>query len=139
MAPAEIERMASTLPRICASETWDSDAGQQFRVRAASTAASIGRTPRRFLTVARALGRSTYGGSGYAARLQEHQESAAAALRAVNGTAGTSGSGADRPRAWARRLAATNGAAPARPLPRPPGSTGTPGLAEVAGIAWVPA
>ena len=119
-AAAEIERMASTLPRICASETWDSDAGEQFRVRAASTAASIGRTHRRFFTVARALGRSTYGGSGYAAQLQEHQEKAAAALAAVNGTAGTSGSEADRRRAWTQLLDATNGADPTRPLPQPP-------------------
>ena len=141
-AAAEIERMASTLPRICASETWDSDAGQQFRVRAASTAASIGRTHRRFFTVARALGRSTYGGSRYAAQLQEHQEKAAAALGAVNGTAGTSGSEADRRRAWTQLLDATNGADPTRPLPqptKPTGTTGTTGLAGVTGIAWVPA
>jgi hypothetical protein len=137
-AAAEIERMASTLPRICASETWDSDAGEQFRVRAASTAASIGRTHRRFFTVARALGRSTYGGSGYAAQLQEHHEKAAAALGAVNGTAGTSGSEADRRRAWTQLLDATNGADPTRPLPRPR-PAGASGLAGVAGIAWVPA
>ena len=141
-AAAEIERMASTLPQICASETWDSDAGQQFRVRAASTAASIGRTHRRFFTVARALGRSTYGGSGYAAQLQEHQEKAAAALGAVNGTAGASGSEADRRRAWTQLLDATHGADPTRPLPQPPkstGTTGTTGLAGAAGIAWVAA
>jgi hypothetical protein len=42
-AAAEIERMATMLPRICTSETWDSSAGAQFRVKAASTAASIGR------------------------------------------------------------------------------------------------
>jgi hypothetical protein len=141
-AAAEIERMASTLPQICASETWDSDAGEQFRVRAASTAASIGRTHRRFFTVARALGRSTYGGSGYAAQLQEHREKAAAALSAVNGTAGTSGSEADRRRAWTQLLDATNGADPTRPLPqpsKPTGTTGTTGLAGVAGITWVPA
>jgi len=137
-AAAEIERMASTLPRICTSETWDSDAGEQFRVRAASTAASIGRTHRRFFTVARALGPSTYGGSGYAAQLQEHQEKAAAALAAVNGTAGTSGSEADRRRAWNQLLDATHGADPSRPLPRP-GTAGTTGLAAVAGITWVPA
>ena len=141
-AAAEIERMANTLPRICASETWDSDAGEQFRVRAASTAASIGRTHRRFFTVARALGRSTYGGSGYAAQLQEHQEKAAAALGAVNGTAGTSGSEADRRRAWTQLLDATDGADPTRPLPQPPkatGATGATGLAGVAGTAWAPA
>jgi hypothetical protein len=138
-AAAEIERMASTLPRICTSETWDSDAGRQFRVKAASTAASIGRTHRRFFTVARALGRSSYGGSGYAAQLQGHQEKAAVALGAVNGTAGTSGSEADRRRAWTQLLDATNGADPARPLPRPPGPTGTTGPAGTAGIAWVPA
>ena len=141
-AAAEIERMATTLPRICASETWDSDAGEQFRVKAASTAASIGRTHRRFFTVARALGRSTYGGSGYAAQLQEHQEKAAAALAAVNGTAGTSGSEADRRRAWTQLLDATNGADPTRPLPQPPkptGATGTTGLAGVAAIPWAPA
>jgi hypothetical protein len=137
-AAAEIERMASTLPRICTSETWDSEAGEQFRVKAASTAASIGRTHRRFFTVARALGRSTYGGSGYAAQLQEHQEKAAAALGAVNGTASTSGSEADRRRAWTQLLDATDGADPTRPLART-GPTGTTGLAGAAGIAWVPA
>jgi hypothetical protein len=138
-AAAEIERMAITLPRICTSETWDSDAGEQFRVKAESTAASIGRTHRRFFTVARALGRSTYGGSGYAAQLQEHQDKAAAALGAVNGTAGTSGSEADRRRAWTQLLDATNGADPTRPLPQPPKPTGTTGLAGVSAIAWVPA
>jgi hypothetical protein len=137
-AAAEIERMASLLPRICTSETWDSDAGQQFRVRAASTAASVGRTHRRFFTVARALGRSTYGGSGYAAQLQEHQEKAAAALAAVNGTAGTAGSEADRRRTWTQLLDATNGADPTRPLPQPK-PTGTTGLAGAAGIAGMPA
>jgi hypothetical protein len=137
-AAAEIERMANLLPRICTTETWDSDAGEQFRVRAASTAASVGRTHRRFFTVARALGRSIYGGSAYAARLQEHQEKAAAALAAVNGTAGTSGSEADRRRAWTQLLDATDGADPTRPLPQPPQSTGTTGLAGAAGIAWVP-
>jgi hypothetical protein len=138
-AAAEIERMASTLPRICASGTWDSDAGEQFRARAASTAAPIGRTHRRVLAVARALGRSTYRGSGYAAQLQDHQDKAAAALGAVNGTAGTPGSEADRRRAWTQLLDATSGADPTRPLPRPPGPSGTPGAAGVAGIAWVPA
>ena len=137
-AAAEIERMANTLPQICTSETWDSDAGQQFRVRAASTAASIGRTHRRFFTVARALGRSTYGGSGYAAQLQEHQEKAAAAIAAVNGTAGTSGSEADRRRTWTQLLDATNGADPTRPLPQPR-PAGASGSAGVPGIAWVPA
>jgi hypothetical protein len=136
-AAAEIERMASLLPRICTSETWDSDAGQQFRVKAASTAASVGRTHRRFFTVARALGNSVYGGSGYAAQLQEHQEKAAAALATVNGAAGTSGSEADRRRAWTQLLDATNGADPTRPLPQPK-ATGTTGLAG-AGIAWIPA
>jgi hypothetical protein len=136
-AAAEIERMATLLPRICTSETWDSDAGQQFRVKAASTAASVGRTHRRFFTVARALGNSVYGGSGYAAQLQEHQEKAAAALATVNGTAGTSGSEADRRHAWTQLLDATNGADPTRPLPQPK-ATGTTGLAG-AGIAWIPA
>jgi hypothetical protein len=69
-AAAEIERMATMLPRICTNETWDSSAGAQFRVKAAATASSIGRTHRRFFTVGRALGNSTYGGNGYAALLQ---------------------------------------------------------------------
>jgi hypothetical protein len=124
-AAAEIERMAATLPRICASETWDSQAGEQFRVKAASTAASIGRTHRRFFTVAQALGPSTYGGSGYAAQLQKHQEKAAAALAAVNGTAGTPGSEAGRLRAWNQLLDASHGADPARPFPRS-GTAATP-------------
>jgi hypothetical protein len=67
---------------------------------------------------------------------------AAAALGAVNGTAGTSGSVADRRRAWTQLLDATNGADPTRPLPQPStptGTTGTTGLAGVAGITWVPA
>jgi hypothetical protein len=137
-AAAEIERMASLLPRICTSETWDSDAGEQFRVRAASTAASVGRAHRRFFTVAQALGRSTYGGTGYAAQLQAHQEKAAAALVAVNGTTSTSGSEADRRRAWTQLLDATNGADPTRPLPEPK-PTGTTALAAATGITWVPA
>jgi hypothetical protein len=122
-AAAEIERMAVTLPRICTSETWDSDAGEQFRVKAASTAQGIGRTHRRFFTVARALGTSTYGGNGYAAQLQEHQDQAAAALAVVNGTTGTSGSEAQRLHAWAGLLTATKGADPTQPL-APPGTTG---------------
>src|ERR1700684_2217399 len=111
-AAAEIERMASTLPQICASETWDSDAGAQFRVKAASTAASIGRTHRRFFTVARALGNSTYGGNGYAAQWQEYQDKAAAALATVNGSAVTPGSETERLRAWADLMTATRGADP---------------------------
>ena len=139
-AAAEIERMASMLPRICVSETWDSDAGQQFRVRAASTATSVGRTHRRFFTVARALGRSTYGGSGYAAQLQEHQEKAAAALAAVNGTAGTAGSETDRRRTWTQLLDATNGADPTRPLPqpKPAATTGPPGAGRLDPALAVP-
>jgi hypothetical protein len=115
-AAAEIERMATMLPRICTTETWDSSAGAQFRVKAASTAASIGRTHRRFFTVARALGNSTYGGNGYAAQLQEHQEQAAAALATVNGSALTPGSETERLRAWADLLTATRGADPTQPL-----------------------
>jgi hypothetical protein len=118
-AAAEIERMATMLPRICTSETWDSSAGAQFRVKAASTAASVGRTHHRFFTVARALGNSTYGGNGYAARLQEHQDKAAAALTAVNGSTVTPGSETERLRAWAGLLTATRGADPAYPLPKP--------------------
>jgi hypothetical protein len=133
-AAAEIERMATTLPAICASGTWDSDAGNQFRVKAASTAASIGRTHRRFFTVARALGNSTYGGNGYAAQLQEHQDQAAAALAAVNGTAGTPGAEAERLHAWAGLLDATGGADPTQPPARPlqPSLT-APGTARTAG------
>jgi hypothetical protein len=138
-AAAEIERMATTLPKICSSGTWDSDAGGQFRVRAASTAASIGRTHRRFFTVARALGNSTYGGGGYAARLQGHQDQADAALTAVNGTAsiaGTAGSEAGRRRAWTQLLDATQGADPTRPVPRPAqaGATGSSGVPALAGV-----
>jgi hypothetical protein len=72
-AAAEIESMAASLPKICGSEVWDSDAGQQFRRKAATTAAGIGKTHRRFFAVASALGRSTDGGGGYAARLHECQ------------------------------------------------------------------
>jgi hypothetical protein len=118
-AAAEIERMATMLPRICTTETWDSSAGAQFRVKAVSTAASIGRTHHRFFTVARALGHSTYGGNGYAAQLQEYQEQAAAALATVNGSAVTPGSETERLRAWAGLLTATRGADPAYPLPKP--------------------
>ncbi len=129
-AAAEIERMASTRPNICATKTWDSSAGAQFRVKAASTAASIGRTHRRFFTVARALGHSTYGGNGYAAQLQEHQDKAAAALATVNGSAVTTGSETERLRAWADLMTATRGADPAYPLPKssaiPPGRAAVP-------------
>jgi hypothetical protein len=137
-AAAEIERMANTLPSMCTSDTWDSDAGQQFRVRSASTAASLGRTHHRFVTVARALGSSTYGGSGYAAQLQEQQEKGAAALGVVNGTATTTGSEAQRLSAWTQLLDATNGADPTRQLSLPR-TTGTTAIAAATGAAWMPA
>jgi hypothetical protein len=72
-AAAEIEAMARTLPTLCTSEMWDSDAGEQFRDKAASTATTIGKAHRRFFTVSKALGNTIYGGSGYATRLQECQ------------------------------------------------------------------
>jgi hypothetical protein len=121
-AAAEIERMAVALPKICVSQVWDSDAGEEFRRKAAGTAAAIGRTHRRFFTVAVALGRSTYGGTGYAARLQEHQEAAGAA---VNGTAASVGSEAERRTAWNLLLDATGGADPAQP-PAGPGAQPLP-------------
>jgi hypothetical protein len=116
-AAAEIERMAAMLPRICTGEVWDSDAGQAFREKAATTATGIGKTHRRFFTVARALGRSTHGGAGYAARLQEHQDAVDAAINAVNGTAGGIGSEAERRAAWNLLLDATDGADPTQPPP----------------------
>ena len=110
-----IERMARQLPGICGSEVWDSDAGQQFRQRAARTAAGIGRTHRRFFIVAAVLGRDPYSGTGYAAQLRQHQQAADDAVNAVNGTAARPGSEAERRNAWRLLLAETGGADPARP------------------------
>ena len=112
---AEVERMASQLPGICGSEVWDSDAGQEFRQKAARTAAGIGRTHRRFFTVATVLGRDPYSGTGYAAQLQQHQQAADAVVDAVNGTAARPGSETERQNAWRLLLDATGGADPARP------------------------
>jgi hypothetical protein len=114
-AAAQIEHLAAVLPRICTSQVWDSDAGQEFRQQAAGTAAGIGRTHHRFITVAAALGRSEAGGTGYAARLQARQDAADAAAGAVNGTAAAAGSEAERRAAWTLLLAAAGGADPAQP------------------------
>lgn len=114
-AAAEIESMARTLPTLCTSEIWDSEAGAQFRVKAASTATSIGRAHRRFFTVSKALGNTIYGGGGYAAQLQECQEQADAAAAVVNGTSGSGGSEADRRSSWFLLLDATDGADPTQP------------------------
>lgn len=114
-AAAQIEHLAAVLPKICTSQVWDSDAGHEFRQKAAGTAAGIGRTHHRFITVATALGRSDYGGTGYAARLQAHQDAADAAVNAVNGTAASAGSEAERRSAWSLLLEATGGADPAQP------------------------
>lgn len=114
-AAAQIEHLATMLPKICTSEVWDSDAGQEFRQKTAGTAAGIGRTHHRFITVAVALGRITYGGPGYAAQLQAHQDAADAAVNAVNGTAASAGSEAERRNAWNLLLDATGGADPAYP------------------------
>lgn len=114
-AAAEIESMARTLPTLCTSEMWDSDAGEQFRVKAASTATSIGKAHRRFFTVSKALGNSVYGGSGYAAQLQECQEQADLAITAVSGSSGSGGSEADRRSSWFLLLDATHGADPTQP------------------------
>ena len=114
-AAAEIDKMARLLPDICTSEVWDSDAGDEFRAKAATTATGIGKAHRRFFTVATALGQTTHGGSGYAARLQEHQDAADAAINAVNGTGGGAGSEDERRSTWGLLLAATHGADPASP------------------------
>jgi hypothetical protein len=118
-AAAEIERMAAALPKICASDVWDSEAGAQFRSKAATTAAGIGKAHGRFRAVATALGSAAFGGTGYAAALQECQDQADAAITAVNGTLLREGSEHARLRAWTALLDATGGLDPARPLPPP--------------------
>ncbi len=122
-AAAEIESMAAALPKLSASELWDSAAGQQFRSNAATTATGIGKAQGRFRAVATALGSSTYGGAGYAAALQECQDQADAAVTAVNGTLSSGGSETDRRRTWTALLEATGGLDPARPIP---GTAATP-------------
>jgi hypothetical protein len=124
-AAAEIERMATALPKLSASELWDSTAGQQFRSKAATTATAVGQAHGRFRAVATALGSSTWGGAGYAAALQQCQDQADAAVTAVNGTLVSGGSELDRRRAWTALLDATGGLDPARPLPHPAGSPAT--------------
>jgi hypothetical protein len=62
-AAAEIESMAAALPKLSASELWDSASGQQFRNKAATTATGIGKAHGRFRAVATALGSSTVGGT----------------------------------------------------------------------------
>jgi hypothetical protein len=122
-AAAEIERIATLLPQVCSSEVWDSDAGEQFRAKAQTTASGVAKTHQRFFTVAQALGRSTYGGTGYAAQLQEHQDAADTAVQSVTGSPGTAGSEAERRNYWNLLLAATNGADPAQP-PAKKGASG---------------
>jgi hypothetical protein len=124
-AAAEIERMAVMLPKICTSQVWDSDAGTAFRAKAGTTGQSIGKTHHRFITVATALGSSAYGGTGYAAELQEYQDQADAAITAVNGTAGGGGSEQQRRAAWGQLLDATHGADPSQP-PAAKGKQGPP-------------
>jgi hypothetical protein len=124
-AAAEIERIATLLPQVCSSDAWDSDAGEQFRAKAGTTASGVAKTHRRFFTVAQALGRSTYGGTGYAAQLAEHQNTADTALQAVTGSPGSVGSEVERRNYWNLLLAATSGADPAQP----PAKKGTRGPA----------
>jgi hypothetical protein len=114
-AATEIEAMARTLPTLCTSDMWDSEAGEQFREKAALTATAIAKVHRRFCTVSMALGNSIYGDSGYAAQLQESQDRADAAIDAVNGGYGSGGSEADRRSAWFLLLDATGGADPSQP------------------------
>jgi hypothetical protein len=122
-AAAEIERIATLLPQVCTSEVWDSDAGAEFRVKAGTTAEGVAKTHRRFFTVGAALGSSTYGGSGYAAELQDHQTAADAALTAVTGGPGGVGSEDERRTYWSLLLDAPNGADPTQP-PAKKGTTG---------------
>lgn len=139
-AAAEIASMAAALPKVSASELWDSAAGEQFRGKAATTAAGIGKAHGRFRAVATALGSSTVGGAGYAAALQESQGRADAAVTAVNGTLINPGSETDRRRAWTALLDATGGLDPTRPLPHPAtGTAGSPAVSQLLSPARVPA
>lgn len=128
-AAAEIARIASQLPKLASSEVWDSDAGEAFRVKSKSVATDIGKAQGRFHAVATALGTSTYGGSGYAAELQEYQDQAYTAAGAVVGTAGARGSEATRLSTWNQLLAANDGQSPL--VPPPPGGN-KPGQANPA-------
>lgn len=108
---------------MCTSEVWDSDAGDEFRVKAGTTASSVAKTHRRFFTVGAALGGSTYGGTGYAAQLQDHQTTAETALTAVTGGPGGVGSEDERRTYWSLLLDATHGADPTQPQAKK-GTTG---------------
>jgi hypothetical protein len=138
-AAAEIERMAAALPKVSASELWDSTAGQQFRGKATTTATGIGKAHSRFRAVATALGSSTVGGAGYAASLQECQDQADAAITAVNGTLINSGSELDRRSAWTSLLDATGGLDPTRPLPHPATGTDSPAVSLLLQVTREPA
>jgi hypothetical protein len=137
-AAAQIEHLAAVLPQLCTSEVWDSDAGQEFRRKAAGTAAGIGRTHHRFIAVATALGRHPADSTGYAARLQAHQDAADAAVNAVNGTAASAGSEAERRSAWTLLLDAARGADPAQP-PAAHGATPPAGPMPLAAPGRIPA
>jgi hypothetical protein len=116
-----IGQLADTLPRLASSQEWDSDAGEAFRTKARSFAATVGKSRGRFLAVATALGTSPYAGSGYAAALQSCQDEAGAQLKRVTGS---SGSEALRLRAWSRLVEATGGLSPEHPVPKPGSTSG---------------
>jgi hypothetical protein len=141
-AAAEIQRMASQLPKLASSEIWDSDAGDAFRVKSKSVATDIGKAQGRFHAVATALGTSTYGGSGYAAELQEYQDQAYTAAGAVGGTAGAQGSEAKRLSTWNQLLAANDGQSPLVPPPKggnKPGQVNPAAAVAPGGTAYPPA
>jgi hypothetical protein len=140
-AATEIERMASLLPTLASAEIWDSDAGDAFRGQSTSVATDIGRARGRFQAVATALGTSPYGGSGYAAELQEYQDQAYAAAGAVVGTAGARGSEAQRLSTWNQLLTANDGQSPFVPPPtggNKPGQV-SPAAADPGGTVYPPA
>lgn len=140
-AAAEIQRMASQLPKLASSEIWDSDAGEEFRTKAKSVATDIGKAQDRFHAVAAALGTSTYGGSGYAAELKEYQTQAYAAAGAVAGTASAQGSEAKRLSTWNQLLAANHGQSPFVPPPQGGNKPGqvNPATAGRGGTVYPPA
>jgi hypothetical protein len=128
-AAAEIQRIAGQLPTLAGSEIWDSDAGEEFRAKAKSVATDIGKAYDRFHAVAQALGTATYGGSGYAAELQEYQNQAGTAAGAVVGSSAAQGSEAKRLSTWNQLLAANGGRSPLVP---PPAGGNKPGQASPA-------
>lgn len=138
-AATEIQRIAGKLPNLAASDIWDSDAGEKFRTKSKSVATDLSKAQARFQAVAAALGTSSYGGSGYAAELQECQDHAYAAAAAVVGSDGAQGSEAQRLRTWNQLLAANDGQSPLVP---PPAGGNKPGqvnpAAAVSGGAVYP-